>query len=74
MPVSRSVALVGGGGVEPDVLGGDGGEVGGGGLGPGPGLDDEVEGVLPHGGDARPLSVGLEMKGELEQRIEKNVL
>ena len=61
-----SVALVGGGDVEADVLGGDGSEIGGGGLRPGPGLDDEVEGVLPHGGDARPLPVGLEMKAELE--------
>ena len=60
------MALVRGRGVEPDVFGGDGGEVRGGGLRPGPGLDDEVEGVLPHGGDARPLPVGLEMKAELE--------
>ena len=60
------VALVGGGDVEADVLGGDGGEVGGGGLRPGPGLDDEVEGVLPHGGDARPLPVGLEKKAAFE--------
>ena len=61
-----AVALVRGGGVEADVLGGDAGEVGCGGLGPGPGLDDGVEGVLPHGGDARPLSVGLESEAELE--------
>ena len=66
--VPRSLSLIRGS-VEPDVLGGDGCEAvrrcGRAVLRPRPGLGDEVEGVLPHGGDACPLPVGLKAGGKV---------